>query len=176
MNKWDVRFLALAEHIATWSKDPILGTGAVIVMPSNPREYYTGYNGFPRRVKDTPERYNTKSVKHPLIVHAELNAIFNTHKDVTGWSIYTTRFPCIRCSTSIIQSGITQVVTNYPSSEDIWKHRDEYLLTLTIFEEVGIYLQLIRGNQEMSIDQLIVEIENSEQRIPQNYVGDSNDW
>jgi deoxycytidylate deaminase len=32
--KWDYRFLALAEHISLWSKDPSTRVGAIIIRPN----------------------------------------------------------------------------------------------------------------------------------------------
>ena len=53
--KWDRRFLALAAHIAAWSKDPVTTVGCVIVGPD--REIRsTGDNGLPRGVVDNPTR------------------------------------------------------------------------------------------------------------------------
>ena len=53
--KWDRRFLALAEHVADWSKDPSTKTGAVIVRPDRTIASM-GYNGFPRGMADTDDR------------------------------------------------------------------------------------------------------------------------
>jgi deoxycytidylate deaminase len=48
---WDARFMALAEHVAGWSKDPSTKVGAVIVSPDR-RQLTTGYNGFPQGIAD----------------------------------------------------------------------------------------------------------------------------
>ncbi|MBI2669577.1 MAG: hypothetical protein HYX20_00290 [Candidatus Yanofskybacteria bacterium] len=61
--KWDRRFLALAEFVAQWSKDPSTKTGAVIV-DSNNRLVSVGYNGFPRGVNDSPERLENREIKN----------------------------------------------------------------------------------------------------------------
>ena len=53
--KWDRRFLELAEQIAGWSKDPSRGVGAVIVSAAR-QIVATGFNGLPRGVDDLPER------------------------------------------------------------------------------------------------------------------------
>jgi len=54
MTKWDYKFLKLAEYIAdNWSKDPHIKVGAVVVDTKNPAEYYTGYNGFPKKIIDS---------------------------------------------------------------------------------------------------------------------------
>ena len=50
-DKWDVRFVELAMHIANWSKDPSTKVGCVVV--GEDREIRsTGFNGFPRGIKD----------------------------------------------------------------------------------------------------------------------------
>ena len=53
--KWDRRFLDLAAHISTWSKDPSTKVGCVVV--GEDREIRsTGFNGFPRGIEDDEER------------------------------------------------------------------------------------------------------------------------
>ena len=46
-NKWDIRYLELAELVASWSKDPSSKIGAVAVG-SKGEVLAQGYNGFPR--------------------------------------------------------------------------------------------------------------------------------
>jgi len=72
--KWDNRFMTMAELISAWSKDPSSQIGAVIVNDER-RILATGYNGFPRGIKDTEERLNDRDEKYPRIVHAEMNAL-----------------------------------------------------------------------------------------------------
>ena len=50
--------------------------------------------------------------------HAELNAICNAHGDVSGFTMYTTLFPCNQCAKIIIQSGIAKVVYERDSKAD----------------------------------------------------------
>ena len=74
--KWDKRFLALASHIAGWSKDPSTQVGCVVVGPD--REIRsTGFNGFPRGIEDSIARLENRELKYPLICHAEENAIMH---------------------------------------------------------------------------------------------------
>ncbi len=54
-DKWDIRFLLLADQIATWSKDPSRGVGAIIVSTAK-QIVATGFNGLPRGVEDRAER------------------------------------------------------------------------------------------------------------------------
>jgi len=107
--KWDERFMALARHVAMWSKDPSMKVGAVIVDRKR-RVIAMGYNGFPRGVEDSSERYNERATKYAHVVHAELNAVLNALGPVEGCTLYTTFEPCTGCAKAIIQSGITRVV------------------------------------------------------------------
>ncbi|HOX97443.1 MAG TPA: deaminase, partial [bacterium] len=44
------------------------------------------------------------------VVHAEVNSIYNSHKDLRGATLYCTLFPCNECAKTIIQVGIKEVV------------------------------------------------------------------
>ena len=107
--KWDERFMRLARHVAMWSKDPSTKVGAVVV-DSKRRVIALGYNGFPRGVDDSPERYADRPTKYAHVVHAELNAILNALGPVEGCTLYVTLEPCTTCAKAIIQSGIRRVV------------------------------------------------------------------
>ena len=137
-NKWHQRFLELADSIATWSKDPSRGVGAVIVSPMR-QVLATGYNGLPRGVEDNDERLQ-RPAKYDLIVHAEMNAIIQCARNgvsPVNATLYSTFSPCISCALSIVQSGITQVVTRSISeSDEYWN--DSIEKSLALFDEVGI--------------------------------------
>ena len=75
-NKWDNRYLNLAREVSTWSKDPSTQVGAVAIGEKG-QVLAQGYNGFPRGVNDSLERYNDKEVKYRYVVHAEMNCIYN---------------------------------------------------------------------------------------------------
>lgn len=107
--KWEERFLEMATLVSTWSKDPSTKVGAVIVR-KNRTVCSVGYNGFPRGVIDSENRYNDRDTKLRLVVHAEANAILNAGEPVTGMTLYCTFFPCCECAKLIIQSGIAVVV------------------------------------------------------------------
>ncbi len=121
--KWDRRFLALCEHVATWSKDPRTQVGAVLVKDVN-REPILGYNGFPRGVSDTPERYNNRGFKHQIVLHAERNAILTAKRDLKGYTLYCSLRPCLLCSCDIIQAEIARVVYPALTLEQIRKYID----------------------------------------------------
>jgi dCMP deaminase len=48
--------------------------------------------------------------KYPYVVHAELNAILNSTRSLTGCRIYVSLFPCNECAKAIIQSGIAEII------------------------------------------------------------------
>jgi dCMP deaminase len=136
--KWHIRFLELADCIATWSKDPSRGVGSVIVSPMR-QVLATGYNGLPRGFEDQSERLQ-RPVKYDLIVHAEMNAIIQCARNgvsPVGATIYSSFSPCIHCSLSIVQAGITRVVTRAISrGDEHWN--DSIDKSVVLFEEVGL--------------------------------------
>ena len=109
-DKWSLRFLELAQLVATWSKDPITKVGAVIADPYSHRVISLGYNGFPRDVQDLSERYADRETKLNLVVHAERNAIMASLGDTSGADMFLTHPPCNDCAKLIVQSGISRVV------------------------------------------------------------------
>ena len=137
MTDWNRRFLSLAEHIATWSKDPSTKVGAVIV-DADRRIISTGYNGFPRGVEDWPSRLDNRDVKYEMIVHGEINAIVFANQSLQGTTLYTWPFmPCSRCAGIVIQSGIKTVVAPY---NDNPRWRASFELTEQMFREAGVRL------------------------------------
>jgi dCMP deaminase len=137
-DKWDLRFIELAKSIATWSKDPSRGVGAVIVSPMR-QVLATGYNGFPRGVEDHPDRLE-RPVKYDLTVHAEMNAIIQCARNgisPVGATMYSSFSPCIHCTLSIVQAGIHRVVTRtIERGDEHWN--DSIDKSIEMFKEVGI--------------------------------------
>jgi len=108
--KWIERFVELAAHIATWSKDPSLQVGAVIIRPDR-TVASVGFNGLPRGVEDDAERLGDRDTKLRYTVHAELNAILAAKEPLIGYSIVVYPIqPCAQCAAAIIQAGISEVI------------------------------------------------------------------
>lgn len=121
MTNWNERFLALAAHIAGWSKDPSTRVGAVIVRPDRTIAS-VGYNGFARGVEDYPGRYADREAKLRCVVHAEANAILTAREPLHGYSIYVAApWVCSGCTALIIQSGISHIVRFSGEIPDRWK-------------------------------------------------------
>ena len=119
LSKWDERFLAVAQVVATWSKDPNAQVGAVIVDLQG-QIAGAGYNGFPKMVEDSAERYGDVALKLEMVVHAEENAVLGASMRARGATIYVVGKPvCARCSGTIIQAGLKRVVAGRTERQDL---------------------------------------------------------
>lgn len=137
--KWDRRFLDLAEHISSWSLDPSTKVGAVIV-DQNRRIVSVGYNGLPQGVSDSEERLNNREFKYATTVHGEMNAILFAGRSVKDCTLYTFPFmPCSRCCSMVIQSGIKRVVSPFNDNER-WK--ESFKIAEELFKEACVELVL----------------------------------
>lgn len=137
--KWDQQYYALAQHVAQWSKDPRTQVGAVVVG-NNPGQVSLGYNGFPRGVKDLPERLENREVKNYLIQHAERNALDNSFFVVQRGTLYVTQIPCSSCTRSIIQKGIQRVVCPPPPNYEPWQTDSQWSILMMSESQVDLVL------------------------------------
>lgn len=141
--KWDKRFLALAEHVAQWSKDPNTKVGAVLVRPDRSIAA-TGFNGFPSAMPD--EDYHDRENKYSRIIHAEMNALhFCNDQSTEGYTLYVSPMPpCDRCSVHIIQAGIKRIVA--PTYETNGRWAQSFEKARRYFEECGV--EFVQISQE----------------------------
>ena len=120
INKWDLRYLEMAQLISTWSKDPSTKVGSVIVDRDN-KIVSLGYNGLPSKVPDCEQLLNNRYEKYKFIIHAETNAILTAKRSVQGCTVYTYPFlPCTNCASMVIQAGIQRVVS-FECTDNRWK-------------------------------------------------------
>jgi dCMP deaminase len=112
MNKWDIRFVRIAKEVAEWSKDPSTQVGSIAVK--NRKIIATGYNGFPKGVKDAPRDLYDREMKLKLTVHAEKNMIYNAVEHgvkLEGSTVYIWGLPtCEECWKGLVQTGVSRVV------------------------------------------------------------------
>jgi dCMP deaminase len=142
MNKWDKRFMDMAEVVATWSScyQENRHVGAVVVKDK--RILTTGYNGAPAGIKSCSDRgvclrreRNIPSGTMQEVcyaVHAEQNAICQAAKigvSLDGATLYCTHQPCVICARIIINSGIKRV---------IYKHGYPDEFAMQLFSESGL--------------------------------------
>lgn len=114
---WDERFMAMAELVASWSKDNRKQVGAVLVSPDK-RHFSVGYNGLPAGFPD--DVVLDKDRKNRYTLHAETNAIAQAAADVRGWTLYVTAAPCLACALAIHRAGIETVFSPELDRNSLW--------------------------------------------------------
>ena len=146
-----MRYLDIAKAVSNWSKDPSSKVGAVAVGEKG-QILAQGYNGFPRGIADTDERYNDKETKYKLVVHAEMNVIYNASYNgvsLDGADLYIYGLPtCSECAKGIVQVGIKRVIMpNYRYPERWMKSWAE---SQKIYDEAGV--EYVFGNYKSSVE------------------------
>jgi len=141
-SKWDRRFFDLARTASTWSKDPKAKVGACIVSPDR-RMITLGYNGYIAGMDYADD-------KNTMTVHAELNAILNARRDLTGWTLYVTKPPCVDCAKAIVQAGIREVITKSPKNKSKWLTSN--LAAFSLFKTAQIEAYFIHNKTKISIE------------------------
>ena len=136
MDKWDARFMELADTISGWAScyKPDRKIGAVIVR--NKRIVTTGYNGAPAGIKTCVERGECLRQKLGIAsgtraelcyaVHAEQNAIIQAARlgsSIDGATLYCTHQPCVLCAKMIVNAGIRRVVSREGYPDDFARQR-----------------------------------------------------
>jgi len=118
VEKWDLRYFNLAQHVADWSKDPKAKVGAVL-LDERDWPIALGYNGFPAGIEDNAEKLGDSQLKNTMVVHAEQNALLCAGSRSRGGTMYVYGKPvCPRCAVLIIQAGIKRVVGIQPDPEN----------------------------------------------------------
>ncbi|MEG1963920.1 MAG: cytidine/deoxycytidylate deaminase family protein [Clostridia bacterium] len=145
MDKWDVRFMQMAELVSTWSScfKENRQVGAVICRDK--RILTTGYNGAGSGIKSCKERGECLRMKLGIesgtrqelcyAVHAEQNAIIQAAKQgisVQDSTLYCTHQPCVICAKMIINAGIKKVIYKYGYPDDF---------SLQMFKEAGVNIE-----------------------------------
>lgn len=143
-DKWDIRFLALCDHIAEWSKDLSRKVGCVLVG-ANREVLSIGYNGFPRGVQDNVVGRYRKPEKYIWTEHAERNAVYNAARigvNTSGCTAVCSLFPCADCARALIQCGVAVVVTREP--ED-WEHpHHHFRKSSQMLCEAGVVVKIVK--------------------------------
>ena len=151
MLKWDKYFLDIAKSSATLSKDPSSKLGAVAVRDQNILS--TGFNGFPRKVLDLPERYNDRDTKLKFVVHAEMNCIYNAARNgvsLAGATLYVDGIAtCADCAKGVIQSGAEKVMMRYKPMKSHWT--SQFDLTKTMFNEAKVRFYCFEEREDETV-------------------------
>ena len=140
----------LAKHVSSWSKDPSKKIGAVAVGRHG-QILSQGYNGLPRKIRDTDERLNDREIKYKFVVHAEQNCIYNATLNgvsLEGADLYVYGLPiCNECAKGVIQVGIKNVYMCYDDDlKDKWSESFEW--TKMMFDEVDMEYWCVTYNKD----------------------------
>ena len=143
MVKFEKYFMRVAEATAALSKDPSTKIGTCIVGSGN-EILSTGYNGFPRGMKDDSDLYLNRKFKLRHSVHAEMNALLNAARNgtqVKGATLYCTHAPCQQCAAALIQAGVVKVV--FPTPDTEFAHRYHFQDTLEMLKHCGVEVRTL---------------------------------
>lgn len=145
MDKWDKRFMKMADLISEWSSCYKANRAIGSVIVKDKRIMTTGYNGAPAGMRTCKER--GKCLRQELgiasgtraelcyAIHAEQNAILQAAKlgiSIDGATLYCTHQPCSVCAKMIVNAGIRRVVFREGYPDDF---------SLEIFGEAGVLLE-----------------------------------
>lgn len=136
------KLIPLAWETSKLSKDPRTKVGCLVVDDRGAIRA-SGYNGFPRGVDDSPERYADRALKQKLVAHSEANAIANAAAVGTpliNCSMIVTKFPCQECAKLIINAGIKHVYTTQMEDDSYWKESN--IVALSMFLEAGVSVEV----------------------------------
>lgn len=139
---WTEYFLGLALIVSKRSHDQHTQHGCVLVDGPSHRILSTGYNGFPRGMKDDsklplnrpdPAKPNEDN-KYPWMMHSEFNACCNLKVPADKNTVaYITGEPCTPCIMCLWQHGVEHIIyrnylgSKYLIDEVTRKRRDLFL-------------------------------------------------
>ena len=144
VDKWDKRYIAMAEFIAGWSKGPRSKVGAVVVRPDK-TVASLGFNGPPKGFDDAAFVLMAREEQHKIVVHAERNAIEQCGhaEDHSKNTMYVWPMsPCAECAEFICQAGIKRVVVFFGFMSQQWFESAKK--GFEVFERNGVELLLVK--------------------------------
>ncbi len=155
---WDEYFMKMAISASSRSSCFKVHAGSIITFEN--RIIGTGYNGAPPGVKSCLERGGChkefvtgdsyeKQLNIPgcIGVHSEMNALAHvTSLLYKGATIYTTIFPCVQCSKTLLAYGIKRIV--FKREYD----KREIDVSMKIFSEAGVEVSQLDLSKERIID------------------------
>ena len=111
-----------------------------------------GYNGLPIGCSDDEFPWDREGgmleTKYAFVVHAELNAILNSTRDLHGCTLYVSLFPCNECAKAIIQSGIRKIVYE----DDKYAAADNVIASKKMLNAAGVELVRLGKRVQLNVD------------------------
>ena len=141
---WVEYFRNLAHNVKLKSKDERTQVGAVIVGKGK-EIVSTGYNSFPRGIKDNRKERQERPEKYFWFEHAERNAIYNAARigvSTKGCTMYLTcGIPCADCARGIINAGISKIYVRKGGGAQSQKWLDSGERSRQMFKEAGVQIE-----------------------------------
>ena len=141
---WKDYFKNIAHQVKLKSKDINTQIGAVIVGKNN-EIVSTGYNSFPRGIKDDLDWRQKRPEKYYWFEHAERNAIYNaaligvSTEDTTMY--LTCGVPCTDCARGIINAGISKIVCEKHDVTKGTQWSEHGKRSIIMFQEAGVVVE-----------------------------------
>lgn len=143
---WNTYFMRVIGPISDRSKDPNTQVGCIIAGPEH-NIRATGYNSFPRGIRDdVPERFE-RPEKYFWMEHGDRNAIYSAARHgvaLEGCTMYLPSLPCMDCGRGIVQVGIVEVVYDAARQSEWALTTPRYVLDFErvriLFGEAGVKL------------------------------------
>ena len=111
-----------------------------------------GYNGLPIGCSDDEFPWDREGgmleTKYAFVVHAELNAILNSTRNLHGCTLYVSLFPCNECAKAIIQSGIRKIVYE----DDKYATADNVIASKKMLNAAGVELVRLGKRVRLNVE------------------------
>ena len=138
-DRWKDYFINILHTTARMSKDENTKVGSLIIDTDRKVVVSSSWNDLPRGLIHTQER-NSRPLKYLYTLHAEQGCLINALRlnvNVNGMTMLTTLGCCPSCSCSVVNSGLSEVVTpeldyNHVSCGDVYEH------SVNIMKEGGV--------------------------------------
>lgn len=150
---WNDYFLGLAKLISAKSPDAQTKHGCLISGP-NQEILGTGYNGFPRGMKEDDKLPTTRPEKYPWMIHSEANAVCSTLmtrlEDATA---YVTGLPCVGCLMIMHQKGVKRVI--YGGGYGWSKDEQEGDVRAEFLRQSGMIIEEVKPDLQWVVDMVL---------------------
>jgi dCMP deaminase len=145
-----LKFLKEADFKAKlFSKDTKRKVGCIILENESLIQLSCGYNGLPRKLKETKKRW-LKENKDYYVIHAETNAIIQasrTNTNIKNSIMVCNRFPCHNCCMNLIQAGIKLLITVEPDWNNLSKKwKKSFFASKEMLDELKIEIMFFKEN------------------------------
>ena len=146
-----LKFLKEADFKAKlFSKDTKRKVGCIILENESLIQLSCGYNGLPRKLKETKKRW-LKENKDYYVIHAETNAIIQasrTNTNIKNSIMVCNRFPCHNCCMNLIQAGIKLLITVEPEWNNLSKKwKKSFIASKEMLDELKIEIMFFKESE-----------------------------